>query len=965
MVKDSSISCWNCKKPIESIGTNCPHCNVFVDKDMIGRVLNGEKQDYRSGRIAPGIVIDERYEIKAELGRGGMGIVYRANDRYMNRDIALKLIPRELSMDPKAVSDLKQETALALDLTHESIVRLYNLDTWNNLTFVTMEYVPRGSLSHLMVEKGGTIPIHEALPLLRQVAVALDYAHNKNPSVVHLDLKPLNILITNDGCAKIADFGLARVLRDLATRVSAWEAAGSLAYMAPEQIRGKGIGKWTDIYALAAVAYEVISGHPPFYTGDLRWQIMHEEVDKIENVPDHINKALLSGLSKDKALRPESAGAFVEMLAGETPVPEINAEEKVRDTVKATTDAAKKKRKKHQERDEKPQKRPVFMYGIIAFLCLIVLAEFGLILYSQGMLGGHMSEYIANVLKWDVGKALNPENRMFKIPNPFGEREVQEIDKAKPMLETKELPKSKLESLPTGELAVVSSPSQAEIYINDILKGITPLIVKDLPEGSYTLKLKKGGFEIWQDEITIIPFKMSEKGVDLIPLYGKLEIKSTPEKADVHIGGEKLGSTPLMVDMVEKGMLLVEVKKDGFRSWKEAVDIAPGKIAEVTVELMPIFGSLYITSSPSDADVYVSGKKSGRTPIKLDEIQNGEIVVEVRKECYEPSKKTIEVSAGQERKSQFDLKSVCGSFSINSIPLGADWYLDDRLMGRTPGDSGMLKTGVYKIKVKKDNYSDWEVEIDVHSEEKQSVIASLEEIVSVSENSYRDSATGMEFVWVEKGCFTMGSPLEESGRGSDENPVHEVCIDGMWIGKYEVTQGQWKKAMGKNLSFFQMGDDYPVENVSWEDSQEFIQKLNLINNGKAVYRLPTEAEWEYACRSGGKEEAYSGGKEADPVAWYKGNSYETTNPVGRKKGNGIGLFDMSGNVFEWVEDVYMADAYIQHKRINPVYKGEGNYRVCRGGSWLLSEKECRSSNRSYYFKDSRNYNLGFRIVKNP
>jgi formylglycine-generating enzyme required for sulfatase activity/serine/threonine protein kinase len=953
---------------------NCPHCNVFIDREMIGRIFDGAKQNYHSGRIVPGIVMNERYEIKEELGRGGMGVVYRARDLYMDRDVALKLIPRELSMDPKAVSDLKQETALALDLTHEFIVRLYNLDAWGNLTFVTMEYVPCGTLSHLMVEKGGTIPIQEVLPLLRQVAEALDYAHNKKPPVVHLDLKPLNILITIDGCAKIADFGLARVLRDLATRVSAWEAAGSLAYMAPEQIRGKGIGKWTDIYALAAVAYEVISGQPPFYTGDLRWQIMHEKVEEIEGVPEHVNKALLSGLAKDKSLRPESAGDFVEMLAGEKSAPEIKAEEEAPDSDKISRDAAKKKRKKQPEGGEKRQKRPIFIYAIIAFLCLIVLGELGLILYRQDVLNSKITEYIAGVLKWDIKKALEPENMMFKIPDPAGKKGVQAIDKGEFIKGNEALLKGKPETPPTGELAVISSPSQAEIYVNDIRKGVTPVILKDLPEGSCVLMVKKEGFETWQDEVTIIPFEISEVGIDLTPLYGKLEIKSVPEKADVYIGEENFGSTPLLIDKVEKGVQQVEVKKDGFRTWKEEVDIAAGKMAEVTAELMPIRGSLYVTSKPRDADVYVSGKKIGQTPIKLEGLQQGEILVEVRKDCYEPSQNAVKVSTGQAKKSRFNLNPICGSFSVKSIPEGSDWYLDGRLMGKTPGDSGMLERGVYKIKVKKDNYSDWELAIDIHAGKKESVVASLEEIVSVSgvssvsnvfENSYRDAITGMEFIWVEKGCFNMGSPLEESGRGSDESPVHEVCIDGIWIGKYEVTQGQWQKVMGENLSFFQKGDEYPVENVSWEDSQEFIRKLNLINKGKAVYRLPTEAEWEYACRSGGKKEEYSGGKEADSVAWYKGNGNETTHPVGSKKPSGIGLFDMSGNVFEWVEDVYLADAYIRHKRINPVYKGEGNYRVCRGGSWLLSEKECRCSNRSYYFGNSRNYNLGFRIVKNP
>ncbi len=965
MVKDSSLLCWNCKKAIESAGMHCPHCNVFIDREMIGRISNGEKRSYPSGRIVPGIVIDERYEIKTELGRGGMGVVYRAHDRYMDRDVALKLIPHELSMDPKAVSDLKRETALALDLTHEFVVRLYNLDTWENLTFVTMEYVPCGTLSHLMIEKGGTVPLDEALPLLRQVAVALDYAHTKNPSVVHLDLKPLNILITIDGCAKIADFGLARVLRDLATRVSAWEAAGSLAYMAPEQIRGKGIGKWTDIYALAAVAYEVISGHPPFYTGDLRWQIMHEEVDTIEGVPEHVNKALLSGLAKDKALRPESAGAFVEMLSGEKSAPEIKAEAEARGSKKSTADPVKKKGKEHTASNGESKKRPVFIYAIIAFLCLIVLGELGWILYRQELLSSNITGYIANVFNQDVKKGLKPDSGIFKLPDFLREKEASEIDEREPVEEAKMVRQSKPLLPPTGELAVVSSPSQAEIYINDIGKGVTPAIIKDLPEGTYMLKLKKEGFETWQGEIAIASFEISDAAVDLIPLYGKLEIKSIPEDADVYIGGKKLGSTPLMIDMAEKGLQQIEVKKDGFHSWKEEVEIAAGQASEVTAELTALSGKLYVTSKPGDAAVYVSGKNRGRTPVRIEGIQKGKTLVEVRKECYEPSKKTVMVSPGKEEKSEFVLKPVCGSFSITSVPQGADWYIDGRLMGKTPGDSGMLKKGVYKINVKKDNFSDWEVAIDILSGRKESVSASLSEIARVPETIYRDAATGMEFVWVEKGCFSMGSPLEKSGRGSDESPVHEVCVDGLWVGKYEVTQGEWNIVMGENLSFFQKGDDYPVENVSWEDSQEFIRKLNLIHKGKAIYRLPTEAEWEFACRSGGKAEEYSGGEEVDAVAWHKGNSEESTHPVGRKKPNGLGLFDMSGNVFEWVEDLYMVDSYTQHKRFNPVYKGEGNYRVCRGGSWLLSAKECRSSNRSYYFEDSRNYNLGFRIVKNP
>ena len=118
----------------------------------------------------------------------------------------------------------------------------------------------------------------------------------------------------------------------------------------------------------------------------------------------------------------------------------------------------------------------------------------------------------------------------------------------------------------------------------------------------------------------------------------------------------------------------------------------------------------------------------------------------------------------------------------------------------------------------------------------------------------------------------MGCGSWAGGCYCGEKPVHEVCVDGFLIGKYEVTQGQWRKVMGKNPSSFKNGDDYPVENISWDDAQKFIRELSALNNNKYQFRLPTEAEWEYACRSGGKPETYSGGSRIDQVAWYSGDS---------------------------------------------------------------------------------------------
>jgi formylglycine-generating enzyme required for sulfatase activity len=225
---------------------------------------------------------------------------------------------------------------------------------------------------------------------------------------------------------------------------------------------------------------------------------------------------------------------------------------------------------------------------------------------------------------------------------------------------------------------------------------------------------------------------------------------------------------------------------------------------------------------------------------------------------------------------------------------------------------------------------------------------------------FQDTVTGMAFAWVPEGCFQMGS----SEGDSDEKPVHEVCVDGFWMGKYEVTQGQWKKIMGNNPAYFKKGDNPPVGTVSWNDVQNFINKLN--SKGQGGFRLPTEAEWEYACRSGGKQAKYCGGDDVDRVAWYEKNSGNKTHPVGEKAANGLGLYDMSGNVWEWVGDWYDKNYYGNSPKNNPQGPSSGSYRVIRGGSWDDDAGICRSASRRYWPPGDRSINLGFRLARtNP
>ncbi|MEO5371606.1 MAG: SUMF1/EgtB/PvdO family nonheme iron enzyme [Magnetococcus sp. DMHC-1] len=202
--------------------------------------------------------------------------------------------------------------------------------------------------------------------------------------------------------------------------------------------------------------------------------------------------------------------------------------------------------------------------------------------------------------------------------------------------------------------------------------------------------------------------------------------------------------------------------------------------------------------------------------------------------------------------------------------------------------------------------------------------------VAVQAGNWRDPVTGMEFVWVPGGTFWMGCGTWIPECYADERPLHVVTLDGYWLGRYEVTQGQWQSVMGSNPSRFKKGDHFPVEQVTWHNAQEFIHKLNVQSDGK--FRLPSEAEWEYACRSGGFAEKYSGGEDLDAMAWYDNNSEETTHPVGTKIANGLGLFDMIGNVAELVQDGYDGNAYTQHVRHNPLFASNRSRVVKRGGS---------------------------------
>ena len=239
--------------------------------------------------------------------------------------------------------------------------------------------------------------------------------------------------------------------------------------------------------------------------------------------------------------------------------------------------------------------------------------------------------------------------------------------------------------------------------------------------------------------------------------------------------------------------------------------------------------------------------------------------------------------------------------------------------------------------------------------EREEIASRIQELQSRTTLTFTNSI-GMQFTLILAGTFQMGS-----NKASNEQPVHSVTISKLfYMSKYEVTQAQWKVMMGNNPSRFTGDDNRPVERVSWDDVQEFIRRLNEQEGCGDCYRLPTEAEWEYAARAGTTGD-YAG--DLDAMGWYRANSGSQTHPVGGKSPNVWGLYDMHGNVWEWVADGFGREYYKNSPAVDPKGPESGSLRVSRGGCFSDSAARARSANRYIVPPGLPNNDLGFRLVR--
>ncbi len=415
----------------------------------------------------------------------------------------------------------------------------------------------------------------------------------------------------------------------------------------------------------------------------------------------------------------------------------------------------------------------------------------------------------------------------------------------------------------------------------------------------------------------ILPSRLKEGKIYEMVLEmetGTLTVVATPVEAKIYVDDAYAGTGSVNVQLSVGAEHRYRVECQDYIKVEKTVSFAKNEEKTLTVELVPNFGYITVKSEPSGAEVYIDNKKAGTTPYLAMRISRGKHRVEVRKRGYEPYAEVVTINIDETTLIE-DVK-LKASNEVPSIPQQQEQYSPQREYG------GGFSNQTITVKV---------------------------------------NGVSFEMVYVEGGSFDMGATFEQ-GRDAYEKPVHSVTLSDYYIGRCEVTQELWEAVMGSNPSEFK-GAKNPVESVSWNDCQNFIKKLNSLTG--RTFRLPTEAEWEYAARGGNQSShyKYSGSGNIDDVAWHYGTSGGSTHAVGTKSPNELGIYDMSGNVWEWCSDWY--GFYSAGAQTNPQGPSSDSCRVLRGGSWGNDARGCRVSNRNLSGPGNSNGHSGLRLVLVP
>jgi hypothetical protein len=553
--------------------------------------------------FAAGQIVFGRYVLRSILGRGGMGIVWRAFDEHLERDVALKFLPDLIIHDRAVLEGLKKETKRSLELTHPHIVRIHDFVQDSQSACISMEYVDGETLSSLRLEKESQVFEPEDLKRwMAELCEALSYAHIR-ARIVHRDLKPSNLMVNSKGELKIADFGIARSLADSVSLMTMTRGtSGTLVYMSPQQLDGERASHLDDIYSVGATLYELLTGKPPFYSGNIDRQVREKlppsiaqrrielEIETQEAVLPQWEETIATCLAKEPAKRPQTVEELsyrLGIVAHYTPAV-------------ASPASAPARRPGTITRTPNSKRRKFWVASAIAGLLLIGAATW-----------------------W------------FAFENP---RRIQM-------------------AFARGEMELATDPSGVVVSLDGQEKGRTPFRLNDLPVRKYKVRLAMPGFDPIERRVSVEQDTVANPG--LIKMYrshGTLAVQSEPPGANYEVNlkegpvtGEafevKKGVTPASLDQLPSGTYELIFRKEGWPEQKRSAVIEAGKTASARVDF--VTGFVRVESQPPGATVWGSGTELGKTPVRL-ELKPGEHELEVRLAGFASGKVRVHIEGKKE-----------------------------------------------------------------------------------------------------------------------------------------------------------------------------------------------------------------------------------------------------------------------------------------------------------------------------
>ena len=944
-------------------------------KDMI---KSGHLTKYQAEQILSGKgknLCMGQYVLQEKLGAGGMGQVYKAYHPGMERLVAIKVILAKGKIDEESVRRFEREVKAAAKLSHPNIITVYDAGNANGRHFMVMELV-KGKDLNVIVHRKGTLGISETINYIKQIARGLAFAHENG--VIHRDIKPANLFLDIKGNVKILDMGLAKIsARENEETLSMFTGTtaimGTVDFMSPEQgLSSRDVDARADIYSLGATLYYFLT-KKVMYEGDTAFAkvIAHSEspIPALKairpDVSDSLNFIYTKMVAKQVEDRYQSMLELIQDLdaiekgsASTKNLSELSTIYSLRDELgemdvsRVSNKKAVQSSKSNKAIVEKDSKFALIATGIGVVLIGVVALAF--------ILGGSSNSQSELALKSNSAngkvEVVTSNDSAEGIPSkgnllvaPFTEAKAKEMQKEvaksfqKEVDEKEDLGKGiKLDMvlIPAGKFMMGSPESEPGRQQNETQHEVT--LTKPYYLGKYEVTQEQ-----WQSVMGNNP-SISTKGAklpvtDVSWLDCQEFIKNLNSKTN---GGYRLPTEAEWEYACRAGTNTAYsfgdslTKNDAnYCGPKEENIKAAGSYNANAFGLYDMHGNVWEWCEDWKADYPMRTVTDPKGPTKgtFRVLRSGTFGSDAS--SARSSKRGDNLPSLQYFTVGFRLAKTA-DIKAAIAPTGpkAD------TVAVIPATGNLLVAPFTEAKAK---------------EMQKEVAKSLQK--EVEEKEDLGKGITLDLVLIPAGKFMMGSPITEVGRKNDEKQ-HEVTLTKpFYMGKYEVTQEQWQAVMGNNPSIVR-GPRLPVTNVSWNDCQDFINNLNTKTN--VNYRLPTDAEWEYACRAG-TTTAYSVGNKIMPVyANYNQSRKGKPTTAASYKPNAFGLYDMHGNVWEWCED-WKAD-YPERAVTDPKGSPTGKFRVLRGGSYDGDESTVRSSLRNddtRFTASDRLYNRGFRLAR--